>query len=55
MSRFGPVVQIGATGELDEEEKPKYANLPQGSNMDTIDFETAMASFALPKTLGTHE
>ncbi len=55
MSRFGPVVQIGAMGELDEEEKPKYANLPQGSNMDTIDFETAMASFALPKTLGTHE
>jgi DNA topoisomerase I len=55
MSRFGPVVQIGATGELAEDEKPKYANLPQGSNMDTIEFEAAMKSFALPKILGSHE
>lgn len=55
MSRFGPVVQIGSSDELGEWEKPKYANLPQWANMDTIDFDTAMKSFALPKHLGTHE
>jgi DNA topoisomerase I len=27
MSRFGPVIQIGAPSELAEDEKPRYANL----------------------------
>jgi len=55
LTRFGPVVQIGDIDELDENEKPRYANLRQGQNMETITFEEAMDLFKLPKDLGQHE
>ncbi|MEM9919201.1 MAG: type I DNA topoisomerase, partial [Bacteroidota bacterium] len=56
MSRLGrPVVQIGKPEELEEEEKPKYANLRPGQSMEDLDFETALELFQLPKTLGTYE
>ncbi|MEL6924034.1 MAG: DNA topoisomerase, partial [Bacteroidota bacterium] len=54
MSRFGPVVQIGAQNELSEEEKPRYANLRPGQSMETISHEEAMELFKLPKTLGQY-
>ena len=56
MSRFGkPVAQIGAPDELEEDEKPRYANLRIGQSMETIGFEDAMELFKLPKTLGTYD
>lgn len=54
MSRLGPVVQIGTGEELGKDEKPKYANLQPGQNMETITFEEALKLFQLPKTLGEH-
>ncbi len=55
MSRFGPVVQIGAPDELAEEEKPRYANLRPGQSMETITFEEAKDLFKLPRVLGSYE
>lgn len=56
MSRLGkPVVQIGTGDELEEGEKPKYANLRPGQSMEQIGFEEAMELFKLPKDLGMYE
>ncbi|MCB0548611.1 MAG: type I DNA topoisomerase [Phaeodactylibacter sp.] len=55
MTRLGPVVQIGAPEELEEEEKPKYANLQPTQSMETITYEEAMKLFALPKDLGAYQ
>lgn len=52
MSRRGPVVQIGAPDELDEGEKPQYANLRPGQSMESITFEEALKLFDLPRDLG---
>ncbi len=54
MTRLGPVVQIGTPEELQEGEKPKYANLQPGQSMETINYEEAMSLFTLPKTLGQY-
>lgn len=55
MSRFGPVVQIGAPDELEEGEKPKYANLKAGQSMNTVTLEEVTDLFKLPKDLGQYE
>ncbi len=55
MSRFGPVVQIGATPELAEWEKPRYANLSAGMSIDDITLDEAMKLFTLPKDIWTYE
>ncbi len=55
MSRFGPVVQIGAPEELGEDEKPKYANLKAGQSMETVALDEVMDLFGLPKNLGDFE
>ncbi len=55
MSRFGPVVQIGAPDELAEGEKPRYANLKPGQSMETVTFEEVEDLFKLPKVLGHME
>lgn len=54
LSRNGPVVQLGTPEELGEA-KPRYANLPPGTSMETIGFEEAMKLFELPRTLGSYE
>ncbi|MEL7119015.1 MAG: type I DNA topoisomerase [Bacteroidota bacterium] len=51
MTRLGPVVQIGTPEELNEDEKPRYANLQPGQSVDVIEFEEAMKLFQLPRTL----
>lgn len=51
MSRFGPVAQIGTPNELEEEEKPRYANLSPGQSIDDITLEETLALFGLPKDL----
>lgn len=52
LARFGPVVQIGDLDEMNEGEKPRYANLRPGQNMETITFEEALDLFKLPRELG---
>ena len=47
--RYGAYVQIGA---LDAEEKPKYASLRPGQNMETIELDEALELFKLPRDLG---
>jgi DNA topoisomerase-1 len=55
MSRFGPIVQIGKTEELEDGEKPRYGNLRPGQSIETLDMESALELFKLPKTLGQHK
>ncbi len=55
LSRRGPVIQLGAPEELLTDEKPRYANLPPGLNMDDLTLEQALPLFRLPKDLGAYE
>lgn len=55
MSRLGPVVQIGTQEELGKDEKPKYANLRPGQNIESISLEEAFDLFKLPKSIGEYE
>jgi DNA topoisomerase-1 len=52
MGRFGPMVQIG---EVNEEEKPRFAKLKPQQSIETITYEEAMELFQLPKALGEYE
>lgn len=52
MGRFGPMVQIGETG--DEEDKARFATLKSTQSIETISFEEAMDLFKLPLLLGTY-
>ena len=53
MTRFGPVIQIGDREEMQEGEKPRFANLKPGQSMETINFDEAMELFKLPRVIGT--
>ncbi|NRH20476.1 type I DNA topoisomerase [Candidatus Gracilibacteria bacterium] len=55
MSRFGPVVQIGAPSELTEDEKPRYTNLSPGIYIEDVTLEQALSLFSFPKDIGTYE
>jgi len=52
MGRYGPMVQIG---DVNDEEKPRFAKLKNTQSIETISFEEAMELFRLPRTLGTFE
>ncbi|MFT5725569.1 MAG: DNA topoisomerase-1, partial [Bacteroidia bacterium] len=52
LGRFGPMVQIGI---LDDEEKPKFASLQAGQNIDNMTLEEALELFKFPKVIGSHE
>lgn len=52
IGRFGPVVQIGT---VDDEEKPRFAQMKKGQSMETITLEEALELFKLPRTLGDFE
>src|SRR4030095_16710516 len=52
MGRYGPMVQIGST---DDEEKPKFAGIRSGMNLETITLDEALALFQLPRTVGSYE
>ncbi len=52
MGRFGPVAQIGETGN---EEKPRFASLSKSQLLETITLEEALNLFRLPRSLGEYE
>lgn len=52
IGRFGPVIQIGT---VDDEEKPRFAQLAKGLSLETITLEEALEAFKLPRTLGEYE
>ena len=52
IGRFGPVVQIGSA---DDEDKPRFSQLPTEKSMETITLEEALELFKLPRTLGQFE
>ena len=52
MARFGAVAQIG---ETTGEEKPKYAQLRKGQNIESITLQEALDLFKLPRSIGEYE
>src|SRR5215469_9766364 len=52
MGRYGPMVQIG---DVNDEEKPRFAKLKNTQSIETISFDEAMELFKLPRTLGQFE
>ena len=52
IGRFGPVVQIGSA---DDEDKPRFSQLPSDKSMETITLGEALELFKLPRNLGQFE
>ena len=52
IGRFGPVAQIGT---VEDEDKPRFAQLKKGQSIETITFEEALELFKLPRTIGEYE
>jgi DNA topoisomerase-1 len=52
IGRFGPMAQIGKTG--DDEDKPRFAKLKTGQNIETISLADALELFKFPFVLGSH-
>jgi DNA topoisomerase-1 len=50
--RYGPMIQIGTK---DDEEKPKFAPMPEGEKIDTVTLDKAMKMFELPRVVGETE
>ena len=52
IGRFGPVVQIGSA---DDDDKPRFSQLPSDKSMETITLDEALELFKLPRNLGQFE
>lgn len=52
IGRFGPVVQIG---RAEDEEKPRFAQMPPDKSIETITLDEALELFKLPRTVGEFE
>lgn len=48
--RYGPMLQ---QGETEDDEKPAFAPLPEGSTMETVTLDEALKMFQLPRIVGT--
>lgn len=51
--RFGPMLQLGDT--KDENETPKFAPMPAGEKIETIELAAALEMFKLPRVVGKTE
>jgi DNA topoisomerase-1 len=49
IGRFGPFVQIG---ESQADDKPRFASLPKGFDMDSVTLDQAMSFLAFPREVG---
>lgn len=47
--RYGPMLQIG---EAEDDEKPRFAPMPEGTTLENVTYEQAMEMFKLPRTVG---
>lgn len=52
IGRFGPVIQIGSA---EDEEKPRFSQLPTGKSMEEITLDEALELFKLPREIGMYE
>ena len=52
IGRFGPVVQIGSA---EDDDKPRFSQLPTDKSMETITLNEALELFKLPRTIGEFE
>jgi DNA topoisomerase-1 len=52
MGRYGPMVQIG---DVNDEEKPRFAKLKSTQSIETINIDEAMELFKLPRNIGEFE
>lgn len=50
IGRYGPMVQLGSTG--DEDEKPQFASVRSDMSIETMTLEDALELFKLPRELG---
>lgn len=50
IGRYGPMLQLGSTD--DDDEKPRFAPLPEGTDMDAVTLEQALPMFQLPREAG---
>ncbi len=55
MGRYGAFAQIGENTGKDNEEKPKFASLRKGQNIESITLEEALQLFRLPRNIGVYE
>jgi len=55
IGRYGPMAQIGETGETEEGKKPRFARLRKEQFLETITLEEALDLFKLPRDLGEYE
>jgi DNA topoisomerase-1 len=49
LGRFGAMIQIG---EAEDEEKPKFAPMPEGKKISDVTLEEALKMFELPRVVG---
>jgi len=49
IGRFGPMLQLG---DAEDDEKPRFANLPEGTTIDTVSLDAALEMFKLPRLIG---
>ena len=52
IGRYGPVVQIGTA---DDDEKPRFAQMPKDKSIETITLDEALELFRLPREVGEFE
>ncbi len=55
IGRYGPLAQIGEVSDDENGEKPQFASLRGGLNLETITLEEALELFKLPRDLGEYE
>lgn len=52
IGRYGAMAQIGENTSKDNTEKPRFASLRKGQNMESITLEEALQLFRLPRIIG---